>query len=85
MAAGATVEFGGRQWATRLVGSSLELSVVTTNDDGRQRVEKRMEGVAHEVLKRTEDVEALKAKQMKLAADMEEVPVVLVVCVSNHT
>ena len=65
--------------------SSLELSILTTNDDGLQRVAKQMEGVVHEVAKRTEDVEALKAKQMKLAADTEEVPVVLVVRVSTHT
>ena len=74
VAAGAAVDFGGRQWATRLVGAnSLQLSIMSTTDDGRQRVADRMEGVAHEVAKRMEDVEALKARRMKLTADMEQV------------
>ena len=52
----------------------LELSIVVTSDDGRERVEQRMDNVAHVLVQRRAEVEALKAQQAKLLAAMEEVP-----------
>ena len=71
---GGTTRLGATQWATRIVdGGSLELSTMTTSDDGRERVAQRMENVAHEVRHRQAEVEALQAKQMALTTAMEEV------------
>ena len=82
VAHGATIKLGEkiswsghtRQWATRqLDGGVLELSMVTSSDEGREKVAQRMESVAHEVASRKADLEALKAKQLALTTAMEEV------------
>ena len=74
VAVGTAIKLGGRSWTTQQAGDgSLILSISTADDDGRQRVDERMDGVAHEVRQRKTEMEALAAQQAHLMAAMHEV------------
>jgi hypothetical protein len=71
---GTDVRLGGRSWTTQqTAGGALILKSATADDNGRQRVARHMQGVAHEVQLRKTELEALAAQKAKLTSDIEEV------------
>ena len=71
---GTTIDLGGKQWGMRMTEDGpIELSRATTSDDGRVRVAQRMDSIAHEVVQRKAELEALKAQKVELDLAMEKV------------
>ena len=72
---GAAIQLGGKRWVAQLTDDGpLELSCATISDNGFECVAERMDNVAHELVQRRAEIEALKLQQKILLAEMEEVP-----------